>query len=208
MHFVLVNLVSKCLGVYIFHYILVGDLDKPSLSHLEFGRLHHPGDMTQFTKSVQKRLCSVNRWYDSGSKNLRFMDSVEFACGTLWDMMKHHNLYTTYIHWRINLRQLTDFQPWVSTLSDFISLLLFLLHHWILSPFVSKIQTFTDWDVVYKCRSHLQGDLGSSFLISKITNYDNMAFGTSDWQKAAIHWPRTRLCPPKSVHVDDVIVER
>ena len=56
MQFFLVKLVSKCLEVYIFHYILVGDLDNPSLSHVEFGRLHHPGDMTQ---RVSKKDCAA-----------------------------------------------------------------------------------------------------------------------------------------------------
>ena len=44
-------------GVYLQLYF-VGDLnlDKPSLSDLEFGRLHHPGDVTQ---RVSKKDCEA-----------------------------------------------------------------------------------------------------------------------------------------------------
>ena len=113
-----------------------------------FGRLHHPGDVTQ---RVSKKNCEAA--IDGMTAAQKTWDSWTQWKLCVWNimrLMKHHNLYTTYIHWRMNLRQLTDFQPWVSTLSDFISLLLFLLHHWILSPFVSMIQTFTHWDVVQK----------------------------------------------------------
>jgi len=42
-------------GVYLQLYF-VGDLNNPSLSHVEFGRLHHPGDMTQ---RVSKKDCET-----------------------------------------------------------------------------------------------------------------------------------------------------